>query len=105
MADPQITGRLSKTAKDAADAEWLQPDVTAQEYLGELVSRAAEALGDAPSEDEVTRAEEAFVRLATTASGRDPLLLQEAVPEPTRVTARDLRAALVKLCPGLWPLC
>jgi hypothetical protein len=73
--------------------------------LGELVSRAAEALGDAPGEDEISRAEEAFYRLATTASGRDPSQLEESVPEPTRVTARDLEAAFVKLCPGLRPLC
>lgn len=105
MTDPTIIGRLSKTAKDAADAELLKPDVAAQEYLGELVTRAAEALGDAPSDDEVVKVEEAFYRLASTASGRDPLLLQEAVAEPTRITTLQLEAALVKLCPGFWPFC
>lgn len=105
MPDPALSARLSKTAKEAADAELLEPDRAAQEYLGELVNRAAEALGDAPTDDAVVRAEEGFYRLAAAASGRDPLELQEAVPEPTRVTARELEAALAELCPGFWPFC
>ena len=105
MADPRITDRLAKTAKAAADAESLVPDREAQDYLGTLVTRAAESLGEAPSPEELRQAEEAFRRLAAVASGRDPEQLQESAAEPTRVTARQLESALLSLCPGFWPFC
>jgi hypothetical protein len=110
----ELQNQLAVAAKAAADQAGLDPNRDAQDFLGTLVSRAAETLGpDAPAQD-ISRAEQAFDRLtqetaeraapaAAVSSGEGAMAEQSA--RQVRVSDLHLEAALDGLCPGFFPFC
>lgn len=110
----EMQNQLSRAAKAAADQAGLDPDRSAQELLGTLVSRAAEALGPDATPQDISRAEDAFVRLtrevaeraapAHAGSGADEAMAERSLRQ-VRVSDEHLQVALDGLCPGFFPFC
>ena len=103
-----VTNRLATLATSAAKERGVILVPEGQDALGELVSRAALALGDEGLLDDdraVDRAEQALVTLVDQLP--TPGLERRAAggPPPQRVGEQDIMAAFAGLCPGLWPLC
>jgi hypothetical protein len=101
-----VTNQLSRVAKAAADDAGLGLDVSAQTYLGELVSGAAEYLVEHPDEP-IEKAEQSLQRYAVQlAKWQERRTAQTLLPtRPDKLSADDLHLAAVRMCPGFWPFC
>lgn len=84
------------------------------DFLGTLVSQAAEALGPEATPDEISRTEENFERLAQEVASRaEPAGAgfggEEGAAEQAfrsiEVNDKQIQVALNGLCPGFFPIC
>lgn len=103
--EAQLRNELSRLAKREADRKGLTLNQSGQEALGDLVTIATGRI-EAGDVGQIERAERSFRRLAN-------VLADEGVDRSSRSATRahgeiddtQLRAALIKLCPGFWPFC
>jgi hypothetical protein len=101
---PNAHNRLSRSAKEAFDLRGLDLARSAQDAVGDLVSRAAEVM-EGGDEGELRRAEESFRRLAVEVAAEQAIERRSARRSSPRVGRREIDAALRGLCPGFWPFC
>jgi hypothetical protein len=111
----ELQNQLARAATGAADRAGLAPDLSAQDFLGTLVSRAAETLGTDVTPQDISRAEEAFGRLAHAAAeeaapagagaGGGGGAMAERSLRQVGVSDQHLQIALDGLCPGFFPFC
>lgn len=110
MAGPsnaELQNRLSRVAKQAADERDLRLAASAQNALGELVSRAADELGEGAEEPAIRQAEMSFARLAAALADDQAATLEHSARRrggPV-VDDRQFLSVLDRLCPGFWPFC
>jgi hypothetical protein len=104
---PAVVNRLTKTAVDEAKRRRLPLVPQGQDALGELASRAALELQDRgllADESSIARAEDSM-RILVQALPGPGVEKRSAGVRDTRLGAAQVDAALMSLCPGLFPLC